>query len=278
MKVSIIMSAYNAEKTIKRAIDSVLKQSYANIELVIINDCSTDNTENLIKEYKSNKIKLINHEVNLGAGYTRDTGVKSCTGDYIKFLDSDDYLATDAISTYINNALVNNADIVVGGQIVEDSDCNILSIQVPPAFLVETGMDRFTPDKEQCKRFLNCFLIKKSLFDTIDYSHKRYCEDTPTLFKLVYLSKVIVTIPYAGYHYTQNNTSLVHTASIIKRKIYYVLAAIDNTLFLRDRGETMNNDLVLDNYKELKKYKKEELLAFPDEMNEIYSFLKANVK
>ena len=270
------MSAYNAEKTIKRAIDSVLKQSYANIELVIINDCSTDNTENLIKEYKSNKIKLINHEVNLGAGCARDTGVKNCTGDYIKFLDSDDYLSADAISTYINSALVNNADIVVGGQIVEDSECNITSIQVPPAFLVQTGMDRFTPDKEHCKRFLNCFLVKKSLFDTIDYSHKRYCEDTPTLFKLVYLSKVVVTIPYAGYHYTQNSTSLVHTASIIKRKIYKVLAAIDNTLFLRSRGETMNNDLVIANYKELKQYKKEELLAFPNEMNEIYSFLKAN--
>ena len=85
------MSAYNAEKTIKRAIDSVLKQSLKDLELIIINDCSTDSTEDIILSYKDDRIKYIKHEINQGAGCARDTGIKNCSGEYIQFLDSDDY-------------------------------------------------------------------------------------------------------------------------------------------------------------------------------------------
>lgn len=268
------MSAYNAEKTIKRAIDSVLNQTYNNIELIIVNDCSTDNTLNLIKEYNNPKIKLINHSINLGAGCARDTGVKNCTGEYIQFLDSDDYLSSDCIQTMLNAVLKHNADIVIGGQYIEDSNCNLIRLQQPDKELLEVGDDRFTPDKNQCKRYLNCLFVKTSLFNTIDYSHRRYCEDTPTLFKLVYLSKSIVSIPYAGYHYTQNPTSLVHTCSFAKNKIYRVLAAISNTLFLRERGEEIDDSLVLNNYKTLQQIDIKELAQYPSEMKEIEDYLK----
>lgn len=268
------MSAYNAEKTINRAIDSVFKQNYSNIELIVVNDCSTDNTESIVKSYNDDRIVLINHEVNLGAGCARDTGVKNCTGDYIKFLDSDDYLSEDAINKYVQCVLEYKADILVDGYIIEDTNCNVLEIRKPKTIIIETGDDRFTPDVNECKRFLTLFFIKKSLFDTITYSHRRYCEDTPTLFKLIYLCNKLVQIPYAGYHYTQNDWSLIHTASKLKSKIYSVLAAIDNTLFLRERGEEMNDNLVLTMYDFLKDYTEEDLLEFPEEMKEINTFLK----
>jgi glycosyltransferase involved in cell wall biosynthesis len=271
------MSAYNAEKTIKRAIDSVLNQTYNNIELIIVNDCSTDNTLNLIKEYNNPKIKLINHSINLGAGCARDTGIKNCSGEYIQFLDSDDYLSPGCIQTMVKAVLKYNADIVIGGQHIEDSDCNLLYTQQPNKELLEVGDDRFTPDENQCKRYLNCLFVKTSLFDTIDYSHRRFCEDTPTLFKLIYLSKSVVSIPYAGYHYTQNPNSLVHTCSNAKNKIHVVLAAISNTLFLREKGEQMDDSLVLYNYENLKNINPKELELFPNEMREIEDYIK-NIK
>ena len=79
MKISVIMSAYNAQKTISRAIRSVLNQTYDDIELIVVNDCSTDNTEKIVKKYKDNRIVYIKHDVNLGAGCARNTGIKNAT-------------------------------------------------------------------------------------------------------------------------------------------------------------------------------------------------------
>ncbi len=90
--ISIIMAAYNAEKTIGFAIDSVLKQTYEVFELLVINDCSTDGTETIVKEYaeKDCRIKLINNPRNLGVSLTRLEGLKQAKGDWIAILDSDD--------------------------------------------------------------------------------------------------------------------------------------------------------------------------------------------
>ena len=82
MKVSIIMSAYNAQNTISRAIRSVLNQTYKNIELIVVNDCSTDNTEKIIKKYKDDRIVYIKHDTQKGDGCTRKTGIKHATDNY----------------------------------------------------------------------------------------------------------------------------------------------------------------------------------------------------
>ncbi|MBR6940130.1 MAG: glycosyltransferase family 2 protein, partial [Clostridia bacterium] len=90
--ISIIMAAYNAEKTIGYAIDSVLCQTYKNFELIIVNDCSEDNTESIVQSYaaKDNRIKLISNEKNLGVSLTRLEALKNCSGEWVAILDSDD--------------------------------------------------------------------------------------------------------------------------------------------------------------------------------------------
>lgn len=92
MLVSIIMPAYNAEKTIKESINSVLSQTYENFELIVVNDCSRDNTEEIIKEFEScdSRVHYYKNEANSGVSYTRNRGVKLAKGDFIAFLDSDD--------------------------------------------------------------------------------------------------------------------------------------------------------------------------------------------
>jgi glycosyltransferase involved in cell wall biosynthesis len=267
------MSAYNAEKTINKAINSILNQTYKDFELIIVNDCSTDSTKSIIESYTDNRLKLINHDVNLGAGYARDTGIKNCSGEYIQFVDSDDYLSPEYLNTCIKAIKKYDADIIVSGLIVENSDYIIQYHLGPEVLDIQTEEDRFKPTGFW-KRMLLDFFFKKSLFDTIEYSHRRYCEDTPTLFKLLYLANKVVEIPYFGYHYTQQSSSLTHTCSKAKGAIYHCLAAKDNTVFLRERGEEMDDSLFLTMYDKLKEFSKEELYSFAEEMEEIDNFLK----
>ena len=105
---SVIMPAYNCEKYIAEAIESVIKQTYKNWELIIVNDASTDDTEKIIKSYqeKDKRIKLISLTENQGVANARNTALKNVTGRYIAFLDSDDYWEKEKLQeqiTYMNN-------------------------------------------------------------------------------------------------------------------------------------------------------------------------------
>ena len=94
-KVSVIIPCYNTEKYIEKCINSVINQTYKNIEIIVINDNSKDNTLKILNKYKyKNKIKIINNKINRGVGYSRNIGIKKATGDYILFIDSDDFLNT----------------------------------------------------------------------------------------------------------------------------------------------------------------------------------------
>lgn len=91
-KISIIIPTYNRKNQLKECIDSILEQTYTNFEILIIDDCSTDGTQEFIKEnYSDNRIIYIKNEKNSGAGYSRSNGYKKSTGDYIIFCDDDDY-------------------------------------------------------------------------------------------------------------------------------------------------------------------------------------------
>ena len=98
-KVSIIMPAYNAADKIETSVDSVLNQTYQNWELLIINDCSKDNTVEVVKKYieKDDRIILIDLIANLGVAKARNAGIKRANGKYIAFLDSDDYWTSDKL-------------------------------------------------------------------------------------------------------------------------------------------------------------------------------------
>ena len=115
--ISIIMAAYNAEKTIGFAIDSVLKQTYEVFELLVINDCSTDGTETIVKEYteKDCRIKLINNSRNLGVSLTRLEGLKQAKGDWIAILDSDDAWMPEKLEKQIALQKRLNAELVFTG-------------------------------------------------------------------------------------------------------------------------------------------------------------------
>lgn len=118
MKISVIMPVYNGEKYLNEAIDSILCQTFYDFEFIIINDSSTDNTENIIKSYNDERIVYIKNETNLGVAGTLNVGLKMAKGEYIARMDADDISLPNRFETQIN-FMENNPDVAVIGSSVE---------------------------------------------------------------------------------------------------------------------------------------------------------------
>lgn len=116
MKISVIVPIYNVEKYLRRCIDSIINQTYKNLEIILVNDGSLDGSLDICKKYKKidSRIKLVNKN-NGGLSSARNEGLKIATGDYISFIDSDDWIKEDMYENLLNNAIKYNADISVGG-------------------------------------------------------------------------------------------------------------------------------------------------------------------
>lgn len=112
MKVSVILCAYNEEKFIGKAIESILNQSLDDFELIVVNDGSTDLTLDIISSYNDDRIRLINQE-NIGLGASRNRAMKLARGEYVAFLDGDDWFSTDALEIAYGEAKSKNTDITI---------------------------------------------------------------------------------------------------------------------------------------------------------------------
>ena len=113
-KISIIVAVYNVEKYLKRSLDSILNQSYKNIEVIIVNDGSTDNSRNICEKYAElySNIKVI-HKENGGLSSARNIGIENATGEYIGFVDSDDYISSNMFEEMYNRIIESDSDIAI---------------------------------------------------------------------------------------------------------------------------------------------------------------------
>ena len=112
MKVSIIVPVYNSSKYLRKCLDSLVNQKYSNIEIILVNDGSTDNSLDIIKEYQKKYSNILVFSItNHGQGYARNLGVRKSHSDYIMFVDSDDYVSTHIVSKLINN--IGDSDVAV---------------------------------------------------------------------------------------------------------------------------------------------------------------------
>ena len=113
-KVSIVVPIYNSEKELPRCIDSILNQTFSDFELILINDGSKDGSLNILKEYeqKDKRVTVIDNENN-GVSETRNIGIRRSSGDYIAFVDSDDYIESDMVEALVESVEQQNADLVI---------------------------------------------------------------------------------------------------------------------------------------------------------------------
>lgn len=116
-KVSVIMPIYNAEKFIAKAIESILNQTYHNLELILIDDCPTDRTLEIIGQYKDDRICLVHNKKNLGIAYSRNKGLSLCNGKYVALMDDDDIAIKDRLKMQVEYLENNSCIDVLGGKI-----------------------------------------------------------------------------------------------------------------------------------------------------------------
>ena len=114
IKVSVIIPVYNVEKYLEECLNSVISQTLKDVEIICVDDCSTDNSCLILDKYKDidSRIILIRHDINRGLGPARNSGLAIANGEYILYIDSDDYISNDYVETLYVTAKKYNSDVV----------------------------------------------------------------------------------------------------------------------------------------------------------------------
>lgn len=230
--ISIIITAYNAEKTIEKCLNSILDTKYNDYEIILVNDGSIDNTEKVIELFASDKIKYYKKK-NRGVADSRNFGIDKAKGDYITFVDSDDYVASnyfEGIDKYINE----DVDIIKRKGIIvkENKEEKIKGA----TFDIITGEDAFN---KLC--FTDIFLdtlwsyvIKKSLFvdNNLYFEKDRFHEDFGLLPLLILKANKMVSLDDGIYYYVQTDNSIMREKNVDKtiKKAKDALYHYDNIL------------------------------------------------
>lgn len=218
-KITIIIPVYNSEKYIGRCLDSVISQSYTDFKILVVNDGSKDNSQQIINEYKSKypeKIISIEQE-NKGVAVTRNESIKKAMGKYIMFIDNDDFIDKDYIKTYISTIEKGDYDAVIGGYRRPDENGKI--VRTLP--LKESEWAKFMIMTPWAKIFKKQYLIDND----IEFLKNNIGEDIYFNLKAMLLSKKIKVIEYIGYNWLFNTTSVSNTKqkNIQKLQVYELL-------------------------------------------------------
>jgi len=208
--ISVIIPAYNSSSFIKRAIDSVLNQIYTDLELIIVDDCSTDNTYDVCKAYTDPRIRVIKNEINQGAGISRQVGLKEAKGEWITFLDSDDFLMPDFLSVSMQLQQQHDSDVVYTSFTVMYPE-GVRQIIPAGDFIMENSATVQCHFNSQLK-FLTGKLFRKTLLEKTPFSNKRVGEDVQTLFFATYLADKVRSSSYSGYIHVFREGSLLANA------------------------------------------------------------------
>lgn len=237
--ISVIIPAYNVEEYIAEAVTSVLNQSYKNLECIVVNDASTDNTEDAaIKAAKGDKrFRIISNVENKGVGITRSIGISSARGEYVMCLDGDDYYSDDYVKDLANEAKRTDADITSGGVTHLNYDGRRKKFTYGTDTIYGDGKVLDYWGKNIV--YLNNRLIRKSLFDKVNHCKRRYIEDTPMIIPLLWYANKVAFVENAGYIYRFRKSSLTHTNDTLKDFIFKTLCVLDLLDFFRVHDPSM---------------------------------------
>ena len=206
IKISVIVPIYNTEKFLRKCIESIVNQTLQEIEIILINDGSTDNSHNICLEYAEKdpeKIKYINNK-NIGCSATRNLGIKLAQGEYITFVDSDDYIEKEMYEEMYRKALKEKSDIVMCGfKYIFSDKKNLFILQNKYEYLDIRNKPSYVWNK----------LFKKSLLknNQIEFSlNTHYCEDLVFSFKNLVLTKKISIVQRPLYNYILHGNNSVY--------------------------------------------------------------------
>jgi hypothetical protein len=222
--ISIIVPVYKVEKYLGRCIESLIRQTYQNCEIILVDDGSPDHCPQICEDYarKDARIQVI-HKENGGQADARNTGVAVSKGELITFVDSDDYVTDDYVEYLYTLMVENHADISVGGRIVlkEDGTTGTTAILKTPG--QDVCLNSHDAIKEMCYGRImgTCpwgMLIKRKLVEQFPFPVGRIYEDLATMHKLLGQSELTVIGTKKIYFYQQNSSSTMH-ASVTEREL-----------------------------------------------------------
>lgn len=215
-KLSVIIPCYNVEKIITKTIESLNNQTYNNIEIILIDDCSTDNTYKKLLEFKNQKnIKIFKNEKNSGAACSRNFGIKIATSDYIGFIDSDDEIPKNYYEVLMQTLIQEKADVVVTDIISVDeqdrtkqfySKCYDENSEGKLKF-INVGMAASSCNK----------VFKKELLEKYSFLEGKINEDIATIIPILIKAKKISYTNKTQYYYIQRKNSVQHKDDFEKK-------------------------------------------------------------
>ena len=233
-KVSVIIPVYNVEKYLRECLDSVINQTLKDIEIICIDDGSTDSSLSILKEYakKDKRIKIIKQK-NLGAGAARNKGIKIAKGEFVIFLDSDDYYPTNDILKILYTNAKKHKVLICGGSFSHLLDNKIISIFKDTSFGYIFNQDKIIKYKEYqfdygYHRFIynRDFLVKNKLLFP-DY--KRF-QDPPFFVKAMYKAKQFYAVSKTTYLFRIGHKEVIWTT---KKKRDLLKGITDNFNFAK---------------------------------------------
>lgn len=215
-KVSILVPVYNVSAFIERCANSVFSQTFTDIEYIFVNDNTPDDSiiklEKVIEKYPDRKknVRIIQHQINKGIASARNTAINAAHGEYIAFVDSDDFIENSMIESLYFKAKKEDADIVISNYMLEYSDKSV----VCDDYLSENNSDHIGDliQFDRCSPALWNKLIKRELYDRNDCrvpDGLNYYDDRHIIVRLFFYAKKIVKVDEAFYHYVQYNTNSI---------------------------------------------------------------------
>lgn len=234
-KISVIVPIYNAEKYIARCLDSILMQAKENVELVLINDGSTDRSEEIIKTYLGrykSSIKYIKKQ-NDGVANTRNVGLEKATGDYIIFVDSDDYIDKDLFKN-LEPYMEKDIDIIKYKAIIETEQEEQIGQFEGPIFDVVTGEKAFSKlcFVDEMVDALWVYAYKRELFtkNKLKFIKDADHEDFGLIPLVILKANTFISTDIQGYHYVQSKNSVTRNDNYDKtvKKVFDTLIHYDN--------------------------------------------------
>lgn len=240
-KISVIVPVYNVEQYLERCVDSIINQTYKNLEIILVNDGSTDNSGQLCDELakKDGRIRVI-HKKNGGLSDARNVGIAEAEAELIGFIDSDDYIDEDMYEMLINNLKAANADLSMCGHYDVYND-------VPEVQVTEKKTWELSP-REAIKMVMEAKILsvtavnklyKKSLFSELKFEIGKIAEDAFIMIKLLDKCNKIVATNEKKYYYVHRENSI--TTQKFSLKFLNVIEAYEQ-----------NKEIILEKYPELK--------------------------
>lgn len=244
--ISIIVCVYNTEKYIAKCLKSICAQTYANIEIIVVNDGSTDKTAMIINEWqeKDERIVLVQQE-NKGLAVARNVGLDISRGEYIGFVDADDYIEKDMFQILYDAILQSDCMLSMCAYRIMDANGKLFpkNIENPKSQIYDVEKFFFTAIADRmyygmCVCAWNK-LYKKSLFDGLRYPIEKLYEDNWMIHKLIYKAKSVVFIDKELYYYRRTDNSIMHCAFSLKRFDNY-FAQVDRIAFFEKNHASRN--------------------------------------